>query len=84
MNGNWQSYQRGSLVCKNVRGHNYYYIVMREAGKVKLNYKGKVPKEEIEQFKQVKMYRAKYRKLLSEVNKQIKFLRTTLRGKQSV
>ena len=76
MNGNWQSYQRGSLVCKNVRGHNYYYIVMREAGKV--------PKEEIEQFKQVKMYRAKYRKLLSEVNKQIKFLRTTLRGKQSV
>ena len=44
----------------------------------------RVSEEEIAKYKQAKEYRAKYRKLLSEVKKQIKFLRSTLRGKQSV
>ena len=40
--------------------------------------------KEIQKYKNAKEYRAKYRKLLSEVKKQIKFLRSALRGKKSV
>ena len=76
---------KGSLIKKKVKGHEYYYLVFREDGKVKFIYKGKkVSAKEIAKYKQAKEYRAKYRKLLSEVKKQIKFLRSTLRGKKSV
>ncbi len=75
---------KGSLVRKTIKGHEYYYLQVREKGKVKFLYKGKLVDDEIEKYEQAKRYRAKYRKLLSEVKKQIKFLRTTLRGKQSV
>ena len=76
---------KGSLIKKNVKGYEYYYLVVREKGKVKFTYKGKeVSDKEIQKYKQAKEYRAKYRKLLSEVKKQIKFLRSTLRGKKSV
>ena len=76
---------KGSLIKKNVKGHMYYYLVVREKGKVKFIYKGKtVSDKEINKYKQAKEYRAKYRKLLSEIKKQIKFLRSALRGKKSV
>ncbi len=76
---------KGSLIKKKVKGHEYYYLVFREEGKVKFIYKGKkVSGKEIAKYKQAKEYRAKYRKLLSEVKKQIKFLRGTLRGIKSV
>ncbi len=76
---------RGSLIKKTVKGHEYYYVVVREEGKVKFIYKGKdVSDKEKQTYQQAKEYRAKYRKLLSEVKKQIKFLRSTLRGKKSV
>jgi len=71
---------KGSLIKKNIKGHEYYYLVIREQGKVKFIYKGKeLSKKEIQKYKQAKEYRAKYRKLLSEVKKQIKFLRSILR-----
>ena len=76
---------KGSLIKKNVKGHEYYYLVVREDVKVKFTYKGKkVSEKEIQKYEQAKEYRAKYRKLLSEVKKQIKFLRSILRGKKSV
>jgi hypothetical protein len=75
---------KGSLVKKNIKGHDYYYLVLRESGKVRFIYKGKVSAEEMEKYRQAKDYRAKYRKLLSELNKQIKFLKGTLRGRKSV
>ncbi len=76
---------KGSLIKKNVKGHQYYYLVTREDGKVKFIYKGKkVSNKEIQKYNQAKEYRAKYRKLLSDVKKQIKFLRGTLRGKKSI
>ena len=71
---------KGALIKKNVKGHQYYYLVMREKGKVKFIYKGKkVSDREMKKYKHAKEYRAKYRKLLSEVKKQIKFLRSALR-----
>ena len=86
-----KSYQReldklpkGSLIKKNIKGHVYYYLVYRDKGKVRFDYKGKPSEREIKKYKQAKEYRAKYRKLLSEVNQQIKFLRSVLRGQKSV
>jgi hypothetical protein len=76
---------KGSLIKKNVSGHEYYYLVVREEGKVRFIYKGKdVGDKEKQNYMKAKEYRAKYRKLLSEVKKQIKFLRSALRGKEPV
>lgn len=75
---------RGSLVKKRIRGHEYYYLVFRKGAKVKFIYKGKISEEELRKYKEVKQYRARYRSLLSQVKKQIKFLRSSLRGKEAV
>jgi len=75
---------RGSLIRKIVKGHGYYYLLLRENGEVKFIYKGKVSGDEIKKYQDAKEYRAKYRKLLSQVKKQIRFLRSSLRGKESV
>lgn len=76
---------KGSLIKKRIYGHEYYYLLSRECGKVIFRYKGKsVSEDEIEKYKKAKEYRAKYRKLLSQVKKQIKFLRKSLRGKEAI
>ena len=75
---------KGSLVKKCVKGRDYYYLIMREEGKVKFVYKGKVSEEEIKRFSEIKALRARYRNLLSRAKKQVKFLRSSLRGKESV
>ncbi len=75
---------KGSLVRKVIKGHEYYYLQVREAGRVRFLYKGKLARDEIAKYEQAKQYRSKYRRLLSETNRQIRFLRTTLRGKESV
>ena len=75
---------KGSLIKKKIKGHEYYYLVLRNRGKVKFIYKGKISEDEIKRYKQAKEYRARYRTLLSETRKQIKFLKGALRGKKSV
>jgi hypothetical protein len=65
---------KGSLVKKKIKGHEYYYLEIREKDRVRFIYKGKLSDKEIEKYKQAKEYRAKYRKLLSQIKKQIKFL----------
>ena len=75
---------QGSLIKKKINANEYYYLVVREKGKVRFIYKGKLSDREIKKYKEAKEYRAKYRKLLSQVKKQIKFLRSALRGKQAV
>jgi hypothetical protein len=75
----------GSLIKKKIKGHEYYYVVMRENGKVKFVYKGKnVSEVLIEEYVRAKELRAKYRKLLSQLKKQIKFLKGALRGQESI
>jgi len=74
---------KGALIKKKIRGHEYYYLEVREGKKVKFIYKGKLSKEEIKEFNRIKEYREKYKKVLSDVNKQIKFLRRALRGKRA-
>jgi hypothetical protein len=75
---------KGSLIKKKIRGKEYYYLVLREKGKVKFIYKGKPNTDEINKYKQAKEYKAKYRKLISELNKQIKFLEGILCGKKLI
>ena len=75
---------KGCLSIKEIRGHKYYYLVIRVDKKVKYIYKGKISKEEIKKYEEAKILRAKYRKLLSQVKKQIRFLRSSLRGKEAI
>jgi nitrogen fixation/metabolism regulation signal transduction histidine kinase len=75
----------GSLVKKNIKGHEYYYVVLRENGKVRFVYQGKeIPQSVIDEYARAKDLRAKYRNLLSQVKKQIKFLKGTLRGQKLI
>jgi hypothetical protein len=75
---------KGSLVKRRIRGHDYYYLVYREAGKVRSVYQGKPGVDEIARYHAARDQRAKYRKLLSKVKRQVKFLRGVLRGKEPI
>jgi hypothetical protein len=76
---------QGSLVAKRVKGHVYYYLVLRdETGQVKLIYKGKVEPEEIARHAEIKQQRAQYRNLRAKVREQIRFLRRALRAEAAV
>ena len=69
---------KGSLVEKKIKGHKYYYLAIRDSKKVKFIYKGKISEEEKKEYMEAKKQRANYRKLLSQINKQISFLKKTL------
>jgi len=56
-------------------------LAIREKDKVKFVYKGKMSEEEQKKHLEAKIMRAKYRKLLSQVNKQIVFLKKALNEK---
>jgi len=75
----------GCFVQKSIRGHKYYYLAVRDGKKVKFIYKGKrISKDDIESLEKSKRLRAKYRKLIQKLNRQIKYLRKVLRGKEDV
>ena len=75
---------KGCLAVRKIRDHEYCYLVKRVDKKVRYIYKGKLSVEEKKKYKEVKELRAKYRKLLSQVKKQIRFLRSSLRGKEAI
>ncbi len=75
---------KGCLAVKKIRGHDYYYLVKRAGKKIKYFYKGKISEEEKKKYEEAKALRAKYRKLLSQLKKQIRFLRSSLRGKEAI
>lgn len=75
---------KGSLVRKHIKGHDYYYLIVRVGGKVRFIYKGKVSKEDIKKYQDAREHRARYRHLLSRAKKQIRFLRSSLRGKEPI
>jgi len=75
---------QGCLAIRKIRNHKYYYLVKRVGKKVKYIYKGKISDSEKKKYEEAKKLRAKYRNLLSQVKKQIKFLRSSLRGKEAV
>ena len=75
----------GSLIKKKIKGHEYYYIVLREKGKVKFIYKGKnVSENIIEEYTKAKNLRKKYKNTITQLKKQIKFLKDTIRGRELI
>lgn len=75
---------KGCLSVKKIGNHSYCYLVKRVGRKVKYIYRGKISDNEKKKYKEAKILRAKYRKLLSKVKKQIRFLRSSLRGKEPI
>jgi hypothetical protein len=74
----------GSLRAKKRGEKYYYYLAKRENGKHKDIYLGLIPDKEVKKYMQAKEMRAKYRKLLSQAKKQIKFLKGAIRGKEAI
>jgi hypothetical protein len=75
----------GSLIKKKIKGHEYYYIVLRDNGDVKFNYQGKNVSEDLKkEYARAKELRKKYRNNISKLKKQIKFLKGALRGQESI
>jgi len=75
---------RGSLVKRIIKGNEYYYLIYREDGKVRSEYKGKSSPEEIARYREAKQKRAQFRQQLSKVKKQIRFLKGALRGNEAI
>ena len=75
---------KGCLCKKSIKGKYYYYVAKREGVKVIHEYKGKLSKEQIIDIENNAKLRAKYRESLSQTNKQIKFLKGCLRGKEPI
>ncbi len=73
----------GSIVVKEIKGRNYYYLAYRDAKKVKFIYKGKkISKDDIRNLKESKNLRVKYKKLIQKLDKRIKYLKKALHGKE--
>ena len=78
-----KKYPGGSIIVKEIRGHNYYYLAYRDAKKVKFIYKGKkISKDDVEKLKELRRLRAKYKKLIQKLDKRIKYLKKALHGKE--
>ena len=76
---------KGSLSKRKIKGNEYYYLVYRDNGKFKSEYKGKeISDKELEKYRLVKESRAKYRNLISQLKKQIRYLEGVLRGKEEI
>ena len=60
---------RGVLVKKYVKGRQYCYLLSREKGKVRFEYKGKLMGKDVRYYETVKKDRAVYRNKLSEARK---------------
>ena len=73
---------RGVLVKKYVKGRQYCYLMSREKGKVRFEYKGKLMGKDVQYYETIKKDRAWYRNQLSEVRKRIAFIKKILRGKE--
>ena len=80
-----KSHPGGCFIQKEIRGHKYYYLAVREGKRVRFIYKGKkLSKEEIEKLNKQKKLRKKYKELIKKLNNQIKYLGRALRGKEDV
>lgn len=69
---------KGCLVKKSIKGHNYYYIAQRKGEKVVFVYVNNLPKSEIKKYIEAKKIKKKYKKLLSDVKKEIRFIKKAL------
>ena len=69
----------GSLAAKRIRGHSYHYLALRERGRLRFRYLGKLTPEAVVRLMARQRRRAEYRRLLADVKRQIIFLEKALR-----
>ena len=74
----------GSLVRKRIKGRYFYYLVYRQGAQVKTSYKGRLSRTEVQQHKTQSEKRRRLKACLTQVKKQIRYLRSTLRGRYAV
>jgi hypothetical protein len=74
----------GSLVAKRIKGRRYYYLVFRQGAKVKTEYKGLLTSEEVKRYRDGIARRRRLKALVSKLKKQIRYLRSVLRGRYTV
>jgi len=75
---------KGNLIKKKINGHEYWYLQVREGKKVRFDYIKNPSDAMIHKYREAKESRVKYRKLLSQVRRQIKFLERIVRGRQAI
>jgi DNA repair exonuclease SbcCD ATPase subunit len=75
---------KGCLIRKKIGKRYYYYLVRRQGKKVKFIYKGPISDEVKKAYVKQRKMLNKYKKLLSQVKNQIKFIKRALRGKEAV
>jgi hypothetical protein len=76
---------RGCIVRKVIGERVYFYLAFRENGRVRFQYKGrKLDDRVVAKYSEAKRLRVQYRRLLSDVRKQVKFLRKAFSAKQAV
>lgn len=69
---------KGSLVAKKIKGGVFHYLAVREGGKVKFHYKGKLAAAEVEKYQEAKQLRRKYASQLAKLKRQMKFIERAL------
>ena len=74
---------KGCLVRKKIGRRYYYYLARRQGRKVKFIYKGPISEEIKKAYAGQRKMLNKYKKLLLQVKKQIKFIERALRGKET-
>lgn len=75
---------KGNLIKKKIKGHDYWYMQIREGQKVRFNYVKNPSAAMLKKYQKAKEDRTRYRGLLSQVRKQIKQLKRMLRSGQSI
>lgn len=74
---------KGALVKKKIAGRVYYYRARRQKGKVKFHYLGADSSRIKKTHRERRGSLAKYKKMITRVKNQIKFLKRALRGKET-
>lgn len=69
---------KGALVVKHIKGREFHYLAHRHGGKVRFIYQGRLTKDSVEKLKAIQAKRRQFRRLISELQKQLKFLRKAL------
>lgn len=72
---------RGSLWKKIVNSRVYYYLAYREGRKVKFDYIGKLSDENLKAMREKIGKRKRYKILIKDLNKEIKYLKKLLNVK---
>lgn len=69
---------KGSLVAKKIKGGVFHYLAVREGGKVRFLYKGKLSAAEAGKYEEAKKLRRRYVGQIAELKGQVKFLERAL------